>query len=68
MLLPLLAALPLVVIAFAARWLRMSSRRRRSLPPGPKGYPVIGNIMDLPKEKAWLGYHELSKQYGEYQI
>lgn len=35
------------------------------LPPGPKGYPLIGNLFDLPVNKAWLVYDEWSKTYGE---
>ncbi|KAF9009917.1 cytochrome P450 [Cyathus striatus] len=36
------------------------------LPPGPKGYPMIGNIYDMPPhEKAWFEYAEWSKQYGD---
>lgn len=35
------------------------------LPPGPKGYPLIGNLFDLPVDKAWLVYDEWSKIYGE---
>lgn len=35
------------------------------LPPGPKGYPLIGNLFDLPVNKAWLVYDEWSKTYGD---
>ena len=35
------------------------------LPPGPKGYPLIGNLFDLPVDRAWLVYEEWSKIYGE---
>ena len=35
------------------------------LPPGPKGYPLIGNLLDLPLDRAWLVYDEWSKIYGE---
>jgi len=33
-------------------------------PPGPPGYPVIGNILDIPKEAPWEQYDEWAKQYG----
>lgn len=36
------------------------------LPPGPKGYPIIGNLFDFPIDKPWLTYHEWSKVYGQY--
>ena len=35
------------------------------LPPGPKGYPLIGNFLDLPVDRAWLVYDKWSKVYGE---
>ena len=48
---------------------RKSAGRFRNglpLPPGPKGWPVIGNLFDMPREKPWVVYHEWSKIYGEY--
>ena len=36
------------------------------LPPGPKGYPLIGNIFDMPTEKPWVVYDEWRKTYGKF--
>jgi len=38
--------------------------RRLPLPPGPKGYPIIGNIFDAPTDKPWLVYNDWAKTYG----
>ena len=41
-------------------------RRRRVLPypPGPPSRPIIGNLLDFPKDMPWSAYAEMSKKYG----
>ncbi|KAJ8463881.1 hypothetical protein ONZ51_g9969 [Trametes cubensis] len=34
------------------------------LPPGPPGLPLIGNMLDMPRYKPWIGLHDLTKTYG----
>lgn len=52
-----------------AWWLRRRlhaiNPNRIPLPPGPKGYPIIGNLLDLPTEKSWLAYNDMFKTYGQ---
>lgn len=36
----------------------------RKLPPGPKGYPIIGNFLNI-GEKQWHVFTEWKKVYGE---
>ncbi|KAH8073380.1 cytochrome P450 [Cristinia sonorae] len=38
--------------------------RKAPLPPGPKGWPIIGNLLDVPKTFQWLKHAEWHKQYG----
>lgn len=44
-------------------------RLRRALnlprPPGPSGLPIIGNLLDSPKEYSWIKYLEWARKYGE---
>ncbi|EAU81843.2 cytochrome P450 [Coprinopsis cinerea okayama7 len=35
------------------------------LPPGPRGVPILGNLLQIPKEKPWVAYSEWSKRYGD---
>jgi hypothetical protein len=41
-------------------------KRRRGLPypPGPPSRPIIGNLLDIPKDAPWSAYADMSKKYG----
>ncbi|KAN0107223.1 cytochrome P450 [Russula decolorans] len=42
-------------------------RRRRGLPypPGPPSRPIIGNLLDFPKDMPWSAYAKMSKKHGD---
>ena len=44
---------------------RNGNPNRLPLPPGPKGYPLIGNLFDMPIERPWIVYDEWRKTYGK---
>ena len=44
---------------------RDANPNRLPLPPGPKGYPLIGNLFDMPMERPWIVYDEWRKTYGK---
>jgi len=48
--------------------LRRRSRSRLPFPPGPKGYPLIHNLLDAPLVAPWEGYAELAKVHGAYAL
>ncbi|KAG0699881.1 cytochrome P450 [Suillus ampliporus] len=34
-------------------------------PPGPSGWPLVGNVTDMPHIKPWLTFAEWGKRYGD---
>ncbi|KAI0331711.1 CyP450 monooxygenase [Cubamyces sp. BRFM 1775] len=38
---------------------------RPRLPPGPKGLPLIGNVLDLPSKATWVALRDFSRRYGD---
>ncbi|KAK0470764.1 cytochrome P450 [Armillaria novae-zelandiae] len=39
--------------------------KRRSLPPGPRGLPLIGNVFDMPSDRPWLTFAKWADIYGD---
>ncbi|KAH7919454.1 cytochrome P450 [Leucogyrophana mollusca] len=49
---------------------RRSTRERANpsglpLPPGPRGFPLLGNIFDIDPARPWLTYTDWGKKYGD---
>ncbi|KAI0872055.1 cytochrome P450 2C3 [Hypoxylon argillaceum] len=50
--------------------LRRKERMRARIPPGaqplpgPKCYPIVGRVHDVPSESSWLKFYDWSKEYG----
>ncbi|KDQ22111.1 hypothetical protein PLEOSDRAFT_1079619 [Pleurotus ostreatus PC15] len=60
-------AFPIALTIFATLTIRfLAKARKRSsslpLPPSPKGLPLLGHILEVPKEYEWKKYSQWSKQ------
>jgi hypothetical protein len=60
-----LAAAPLLSVpAFLLILGTYYAYKRRYALPGPRGYPIIGNVFDMPKSREWLHWARHKDVYG----
>ena len=60
-----LAILGTVALLAALLYPRKKSQSKFPLPPGPKGYPIIGNIPQVPAERSDIQFAKWSKEHSE---
>ncbi|KAK7037402.1 hypothetical protein VNI00_011152 [Paramarasmius palmivorus] len=56
---PLFLSFSFVILAVLIR-----SLRRNAYPPGPRKFPIIGNLLQLPTSHQWVKFLEWAEQYG----
>ncbi|RDB21787.1 hypothetical protein Hypma_010853 [Hypsizygus marmoreus] len=52
----------LVILAFVVL---VRSRNKVRHPPGPSGLPIVGNALQIPKDKQWLVWDQWKRLYGD---
>ncbi|KAJ3814347.1 cytochrome P450 [Lentinula lateritia] len=53
-----------LLACFTSYKLFFSRKYPHSLPPGPKGWPLIGNAFDMPKSHSWRTFAQWGKKWG----
>ncbi|KAJ7627084.1 cytochrome P450 [Roridomyces roridus] len=56
-------ALVVLALFLVLQWRRMKPNRL-PLPPGPRKFPLVGNLFDLPSNYQWKTYATWSRQYN----
>ncbi|KAJ8463003.1 hypothetical protein ONZ51_g10545 [Trametes cubensis] len=62
---PLALAIFTLILIRVRSYLDCKARSKgRPLPPGPRPWPVIANMLHFPRLKPWRGFLELTERYG----
>ncbi|PPR03414.1 hypothetical protein CVT24_012709 [Panaeolus cyanescens] len=56
------AALAVFGLYVLKKWL---TRPAAPLPPGPRAYPLIENLLDMPSSQEWLTFTKWGEKYGD---
>ncbi|CCM03391.1 uncharacterized protein FIBRA_05521 [Fibroporia radiculosa] len=61
---PALITLVLSCTVFLSLKSFLDEKRRGRLPPGPRGWPLIGNVLDFPTTQQWKTFAQWGEKWG----
>ena len=54
-------------LALALKWQHGATVARPPYPPGPKGYPFVGSVLELPRDMpTWKGFTLIAEKFSRY--
>ncbi|KAJ7468478.1 putative monooxygenase [Mycena latifolia] len=53
-----------VVVVFGYLLSKSFARAKANLPPGPRRWPLIGSVLEMPRTYQWIKFSEWAKHYG----
>ncbi|KAJ7171662.1 cytochrome P450 [Mycena crocata] len=53
-----------VAVGLLVSGIYLTRKKNLPLPPGPNGYPLIGNVLQVPKSHAWKTFAKWGERYG----
>lgn len=54
-----------IIVLLVAYYRKRGQRRGLPYPPGPKPWPLVGNLFDIARSNEAAAYQLLAKQYGK---
>ena len=61
-----LILIDIFAVGVCLAWMLTTKTYSKPHPPGPKGLPLLGNMLDMPTSHEWLKAAEWKKVYGTY--
>ena len=61
-----LILIDIFAVGVCLAWMLTTKTYSKPHPPGPKGLPLLGNMLDMPTSHEWLKAAEWKQVYGTY--